>query len=223
MVKGEGGGEQMPHPPLPPQNPACTCVHISCTWHLSSQWWKRSTVHSSSAEEYTTHPQQPEGEERERERERETERRPQIMLGIQVQVGLYKTTYDIQTKSKLITTHHSLSQKAIVHIFVCPGLRPHLIDIWCVQCPTYLQNKQKTDINWCSRSGISSSQYEMQGSGPTSYMYIQCRYTYMYRVRWRIEKAGCHPVAKAQVVECWQLKSQALSLIPAGCRFITVL
>ena len=28
-------------------------------------------------------------------------------------------------------------------------------------------------------------------------------------------KAGCHPVAIAQVVEHWQLKSEALSSIPA--------
>ena len=46
-------------------------VRVTHAWHLSSHLWKRSTAHSSSIEEYTTHPQQP---EREREREKETER-----------------------------------------------------------------------------------------------------------------------------------------------------
>ena len=39
----------------------------------------------------------------------------------------------------------------------------------------------------------------------------------------RIVKAGCHPVAIAQVVEHWQLKSEALGSIPGGCWFFMVL
>ena len=44
-----------------------------------------------------------------------------------------------------------------------------------------------------------------------------------YGVIMRIVKAGCHLVAIAQVVEHWQLKSEAPGSIPGGCRFLSVL
>ena len=45
----------------------------------------------------------------------------------------------------------------------------------------------------------------------------------MYTVILRIVKAGCHPVAIAQVVEHRQLKSEAPSSILGGCWFFIVL
>ena len=52
-------------------------------------------------------------------------------------------------------------------------------------------------------------------------------YMYMYApiqsdIELFIVKAGCHPVAIAQVVEHWQLKSEALSSISGDCWFFTV-
>ena len=44
-----------------------------------------------------------------------------------------------------------------------------------------------------------------------------------YGVILRIVKAGCHPVAIAQVAEHSRLKSEAPGSIPGGCQFFTVL
>ena len=46
---------------------------------------------------------------------------------------------------------------------------------------------------------------------------------FLYMQRYRIVKAGSHPVAITQVVEHWQLKSEAPGSILSGCWFFTVL